>query len=122
VGQRAEQGRVEGGRSGRGRRRRRTRRVVGAGLGDERGDARLAAEALLLELEEGAQLDEGGPTSARHVGNGVLEALVEAAEDVVDEVAVLDAMAEVPKGVSHLLEPRSVLNDGENCEIHQGDR
>jgi hypothetical protein len=54
-------------------------------------DAALTAEPLLLEQEEGAELDEVGEAVARHVGHGMLETGVEAAEDVVDELAILDA-------------------------------
>lgn len=67
---------MEGGRGRRGRRR--AGCVEGAGLGEESrasGDARLPAKVLLLQLEKGPEPDEGGPATAVHVGNNVLEAL-----------------------------------------------
>jgi hypothetical protein len=76
-------------------------------------DARLAAEALLFKQEKGPELDEGGEAAARHVGNGVLKALVEAAQNVVDELAVLDARAKVSQCVGHVLHLRGVVDDRE---------
>jgi hypothetical protein len=43
----------------------------------------------------------------------VLEALVETAQDVVDELVVLDARAKVTQRVGHALHLRGVLDDGE---------
>jgi hypothetical protein len=47
------------------------------------------------------------------VGNSVLETLIETAQDVVDEVAVFDARAEIAEGVGHVLHLGGVLDDGE---------
>ena len=68
----------------------------------------------LLELEVVAHLEEGGqgmraPELATE--GGVL--LVEAAENVEDQCAVRDVLAEVTKGISHVLEPLAVVRDGE---------
>ena len=97
-----------------GERRGRVRLLVGLShqgvVGD---DTRLATEALLLQLQEGAELDEGGEAAARHVGNVMLKAVIEAAEDVADEVTVLDAGAQIAEGVRHALHLGGVLDDGE---------
>jgi hypothetical protein len=85
-------------------------------LGEERvvGDnTSLTVEALLLQEKEGVELDEGGQTTTRHVWDGMLEPLVEAAEDVLDEVAVLDARAKIAEHVCHELHLGGVVNDGE---------
>jgi hypothetical protein len=78
-------------------------RSLGAGgqvcLGEEGvvgDDTRLTAEALLLQQKKGTELDEGGEAAVRHMRDGVLEALVETTQDVVDKLAVLDARAKVP--------------------------
>lgn len=76
------------------------------------GDARLTGEPLLLDLKEGAELDEGGEAAAGHVRHGVLEEVVEAAQDVVDEVPILDAVPKFPESVHHLLELGGVVHDG----------
>jgi hypothetical protein len=45
-------------------------------------DASTMTEALLLQEQEGAELDEGGQTTACHVRDGVMQVFVEAAESV----------------------------------------
>ena len=76
-------------------------------------DARLSAEAPLLHLQEGTELDEGGEATARHVRNSVLETLIQSSKNIVDEVAVLDARAEIAESVRHVLHLGGVLDDRE---------
>ena len=45
--------------------------------------------------------------------HGMLKAFVKAAQNVVDEVAVLDAGAKIAQRVGHLLHPGGVVDDGE---------
>lgn len=68
---------------------------------------------LFLQLQEGEELDEGGPATTGHVRHSVLEALIEATQDVVNQFAILDAMAEITQSASHLFQPRGVVDNGE---------
>ena len=42
-----------------------------------------------------------------------METLIEATEHIVNELAILQAVTEVPEGVRHGLEPGGVVDDGE---------
>jgi hypothetical protein len=70
-------------------------------------------EALLLQEQEGAELDEGGQTTTHHMWDGVLQLFVEATENVVDEVVISDTRAKVTERVHHLLHLGGVVDDGE---------
>jgi hypothetical protein len=81
-------------------------------LGEERvvgDDTSTTAEALLLQEKEEAELDEGGQMPACHVRDGMLQLLIEAAKNVVDEVAISDMRAKVAERVHHLLHLGGVL-------------
>jgi hypothetical protein len=87
---------------------------------NERHDGGRSTQGEFLELEFGAYLGKGGkwPLSLE-VGAEVSEAVIQATEDVDDEEAVGDGLAELDEGVSECFHLAAVIRDGESA-LHQG--